>query len=60
MAIEIKQMLIKSTVLRESASENGSNDLGRRLELDTETLKQDILSDCRILLTQLLREQKER
>jgi len=60
MAIEIKQMLIKSTVLRDSASELGSASHGSDSALDTEALKQEILANCRTLLLQLLREQKER
>ncbi len=60
MAIEIKQMLIKSTVLPDESSENRSDHRFRETDQDTESLKQDILADCRALLLQLLREQKER
>lgn len=60
MAIEIRQMLIKSIVLQEGRSGNMSRFSEQDSSLNEETLKQEILADCRALLTEMFREQKER
>lgn len=60
MAIEIGQLLIKSTVLQSGYSENMDRDTARESGLDPEVLKQEIVADCRALLIEMFREQKER
>jgi hypothetical protein len=56
MTIEVKQMLIKSNVLQKNAAEEkGSGPCE-----DLETMKEDILSKCRQLFIELLREEQER
>lgn len=60
MAIEIRQLLIKSTVLQPGHSENKGGNAGDEFELDPESLKQEIIADCRALLREMIREQKER
>ncbi len=56
MAIEVRQLLIKSTVLQEQGSgKNGSN-----APADLQEIKEDILAECRQLLLEMLREEQER
>lgn len=56
MAIEVRQMRIKSTVLQENSGEEKP----RRLPFDEEEMKTDILAECRRLIIDMLREKKER
>lgn len=54
--IEVKQMVVKSTVLQERGTKedrNGQNP-------DLEEIKEYILSECRHLFIELLRENRER
>lgn len=60
MAIEIRHLVIKSTVLQSGASENGDAHSNREDHFDTDTLKQEILTDCRTLLLEMFQAQKER
>lgn len=60
MAIEIRQMLIKSIVLQEGRSGRMGRSSEQDSPLDGEVLKQEILADCRALLAEMFREQKER
>ncbi len=60
MAIEIGQLLIKSTVLQSGYSDNMGIDTARESDIDPEVLKQEIVADCRALLIEMFREQKER
>lgn len=60
MAIEVRQLLIKSTVLHAGYSENGSGFSEEGSGMDSESLKQEIIADCRALLLEMFREQKER
>ncbi len=60
MAIEVKQLLIKSTVLHSRIREREDGYSDRDDVFDSETLKQEIVADCRALLREMFREQKER
>ncbi|MBL8501041.1 MAG: DUF5908 family protein [Nitrosomonas sp.] len=54
MAIEIKQLLIKSNIVQRTGNED--------LDLSEEhrLLKEDVLEECRRMIADLLREQGER
>ncbi len=54
MTIEVKQMLIKSNVLQKCGNEVESGGRGN------EALKEEILEECRELIIEMLREEKER
>ncbi len=60
MAIEIGQLLIKSTVLQSGHSETVNISTDGDSGIDTEVLKQEIVADCRTLLQEMFRAQKER
>jgi hypothetical protein len=54
--IEVKQMVVKSTVLQE----RGTKENGDGPNLDLEEIKEYILAECRQLLIELLRKNRER
>lgn len=56
MAIEVRQMLIKSTVVQKADGNGDADGSGARLE----GLKEEILSECRRMILQMLREQQEK
>lgn len=56
MTIEVRQMVIKSTVLQESRIENNESDSSQHME---ET-KRDILAECRQLILEMFAEKQER
>jgi len=60
MAIEVKQLLIKSTVLHSGHPEHMDGNAASEVSLDTETLKQEVIADCRALLLEMFRQQQER
>ena len=56
MAIEVKQMIIKSTVV------NGRSDEQRQenISIDLEQLKEELMQECRELIAERLNESQER
>lgn len=56
MTIEVKQLLVKSTVTQRIGKEE-QRPTG---ECDTAQLKAEILAECREMLVELLKRQKER
>lgn len=56
MTIEVKQMLIKSTVRQGQGMEKYSSEPG----YDLEEMKSEIMEECRQLFVELLREEQER
>ncbi len=56
MTIEVKQLLVKSTVTQRIGKEE-QRPAG---ECDTAQLKAEILAECREMLAELLKRQKER
>lgn len=56
MTIEVKQLLVKSTVTQRT----GGEEARFTGEVDTAGLKAEILAECRQMLTELLARQKER
>ncbi|VAX31036.1 hypothetical protein MNBD_NITROSPIRAE01-2065 [hydrothermal vent metagenome] len=60
MAIEVRQLVIKSTVLQSGHPEQRIGFSSTEHGIDPELLKQEIVSDCRALLLEMFREQKER
>lgn len=56
MTIEVRQMLIKSSV-RQGVGEEGA---GEGNGLDVEALKEEIRAECRRLFQEWVREQQER
>ncbi|MDI3464970.1 MAG: hypothetical protein OJF50_003791 [Nitrospira sp.] len=56
MTIEIRQMMIKSTVLQKASEEVSGDSSGQNMD----TMKESILVECRQLFLELLREQRER
>lgn len=56
MTIEVRQMMIKSTVLQKVGEEStGDNSVQ-----NVEAMREDILTECKELVLKLLREQQER
>lgn len=58
MTIEVRQMLIKSTVQRTLGS--GEEGEGRESIPDVDAIKEAVLTECRQLVIELLREKQER
>ena len=56
MAIEIKQMIIKSTLVH-GYKEEGRSDVG---DVDIELLKEEVMEECRELIERSLGELQER
>ncbi len=56
MTIEVKQMLIKSTVLQDRSKDKCSSEP----DYDLEEMKSEIMEECRQLFVELLREEQER
>lgn len=56
MTIEVKQLHIKSTVLQERGASNHEPDSSLQLA----EIREEILTECRQLITELLRAQRER
>lgn len=56
MTIEVKQLLIKSSVVDDCCDKEQSDDFHEQIE----DVKTDILIECRRLITEMLREQQER
>ncbi|MFQ6030361.1 MAG: DUF5908 family protein [Dehalococcoidia bacterium] len=56
MTIEVKQLQIKSNVLPE---ENRASP-GTRSSVDPESIKEDVLSECRKLILEMLQAERER
>lgn len=56
MTIEVKQMLIKSTVLQGQGQEKCSSEPG----YDLDEMRSEIMEECRQLFIELLREKQER
>lgn len=54
MAIEIKELIIKTTII------NRPVDKDDEAEFDKQLMKEEILSECRKLVQNLLRERRER
>jgi hypothetical protein len=57
MAIEVRQLVIKSTVVKEDTVERPQNVL---TEADFREIKAEILSECRQAIAEALRERRER
>ena len=56
MTIEIRQMLIKSNVFNDHAPEHQSSSSRKEME----TIKEEILSECKQLIIEYFREIRER
>lgn len=56
MTIEVRQMLIKSSVLQKAEEERAGDQSSPSLE----AIKEDILTECRQLVVDLLRDRQER
>jgi hypothetical protein len=56
MAIEVKQMLIRSTVVQRHEANIVNREQSRALD----EIKEDILAECRQLIREILREEQER
>jgi hypothetical protein len=56
MTIEVRQMLIKSTVLQQ----RGTEETGGGPSQDMAETKEEILEECKQLIVDMLREEKER
>ena len=56
MAIEVKQMIIKSTIVKD----RGEGESPVPASVDFESLKQELMEECRELIEQSLNEQQER
>jgi hypothetical protein len=56
MTIEVRQMVIKSSVLQRIGEEGADEENG----LNVEALKEDIRAECRRLFQEWVREQQER
>ena len=56
MPIEVRQMVIKSTVLQGADGKGNAGHSGAPLE----GLKEEILSECRRMILEILREERER
>ncbi len=56
MTIEVRQLQIKSSVLKTDGMETKGSDLFH----DLEELKEDILLECRQMLIEMLRQKEER
>jgi hypothetical protein len=54
MAIEIKELIIKTTIVQRAIDKDDS------CNLDKETIKDEILAECKQLLQALLHERRER
>ena len=57
MTIEVRQLLVKSTVQQRIGAEKDDRS---GPHCDTEELKAEILSECREMVSELLRNRKER
>ena len=57
MTIEVKQLLIKSSVQSGSL---GQTETGASSTLDYDALKEEVVAECKTMLTELLREKRER
>jgi len=62
MTIEVRQLLIKSTVQRKVGDGSGTSDdtTSRESCPDVEEIKETVLAECRQLVVELLREKQER
>lgn len=56
MTIEVKQMIIKSTVTNERSSEKRSE----RETIDIEQLRKQLLAECREMIAENIQEQRDR
>jgi len=56
MAIEVKQMIIKSTLVHGHRDDDGPKDA----DVDIELLKEEVMEECRALIEQSLNEMQER
>jgi Family of unknown function (DUF5908) len=56
MTIEVRQMMIKSTVLQKAGEDVSGDTSGQNID----SMKEEILVECRQLFLELLREQQER
>ena len=56
MTIEVKQMLIKSTVVQGQQTSG----LGRENKRNLEEIRQNILLECKQLIMEIMREEQER
>lgn len=56
MTIEVREILVKASVTNHPGERESQEDEARRLE----ALKAELLEECRRLVTQLLREERER
>jgi hypothetical protein len=54
MAIEIKELIIKTTIINRPVDKDDDG------EFDKQLMKEEILSECRKLVQNLLRERRER
>lgn len=54
MAIEVRQMLIKSNVLQKNTTVEDTKGCGN------EALKEEVLEECKQLIIEMLRKEKER
>jgi len=54
MTIEIKELIIKTTIINRPVDQNDEADFDKQL------MKEEILSECRKLVQNLLRERRER
>ena len=61
MAIEVRQLLVKSNVAqRAPATSGGGDDLPQDLPQQLEDLGESILAECKKMIIDVLREQQER
>lgn len=57
MAIEIKELIIKTNIVHRHSDENEAGVMGA---VDKQALKEEMLAACRQLLQTMLRERRER
>lgn len=57
MAIEIKELIIKTNIVHRQGDENEAGAIGA---VDKQALKEEVLAACRQMLQTMLRERRER
>lgn len=57
MAIEIKELIIKTNIVHRQGDENEAGVMGA---VDKQALKEEVLAACRQMLQTMLRERRER
>lgn len=59
MTIEVKQLLVKSTVLEDGQKHTSDSGMDEVLEV-VQSMREEILAECKDLLREILREERER